>query len=228
MPDEPSRSCGPSKESGLSRGDGPREYAVTPGDLDGDDWDQDAALAAFMTDIESGYDLFSSSVGPDSEDADWLPPEEPPGGGTSGGRPAGGNSFGSGGALDTALPDPVLASHVNAAAGQTRDYAGLDDDGLIGALGAWQKMEAWAASGKLSVAAELIRRRPAAPSGGPGTADGPTVGPSVIPGDVPGPSGDAAAGGHADDSGGSGRGAPDTSSGPATSAAGAGAGSGKA
>ncbi len=210
MPDEPSRSHGPRTESGLSHGDGPREYAVTPGDLDGDDWDQDAAMAAFMADLESGYDLFASSIGPDPasdpEDADWVPPEEPPRVETSL-RPPGGSGFGSGDVLDTALPDPVLAGHVDAAAGQTRDYTGLDDDGLIGALRAWQRMEAWAASGKLSAAAELIRRRPAVPSGDPGTADGPTVGPSVIPWDTPGAE-DAARGGHADDTDGAGSSAP--------------------
>ena len=228
MPDEPSRSHGPHTESGLSHGDGPREYAVTPGDLDGDDWDQDAAMAAFMADLESGYDLFTASIGldPDPGDTDWLPPDEPPSGGTGLGWSAAGRGFGSGDALDTALPDPVLAGHVDAAAGQTRDYAGLDDDAVIGALRAWQKVEAWAASGKLSAAAELIRRRPAVPSGDPGTADGPTVGPSVIPWDTPGAK-DGAPGGHADDTGAAGSSAPDARRGPGGSVAAAGTSPGR-
>src|SRR5208283_3622223 len=40
-------------------------------------------------------------------------------------------------------------------------------------LTAWQKTEAWAASGKLSAVAELIRRRP----GEAGTSDGPAGAP---------------------------------------------------
>ncbi len=104
-----------------------------------------------------------------------------------------------------------LAGLADAAAsggvGVGRSYARLSDDELIGVLGGWRKTEAWAAAGRLSAVAELIARRPAGPSGDPGTADGPTVGPNVIPGDVPGASGGAAAGEHAGGSGG--RGASD-------------------
>jgi hypothetical protein len=106
MPDEPTRGYGQNGKGGLSDGDGPhsgrsqrvpdrrsastdvpspadprsaacsRDFAVTPGDLDGDDWDQEAALAAFMADIESGYDLFTSSIGLEADDADWPPTGE--------------------------------------------------------------------------------------------------------------------------------------------------------
>ena len=106
MPDDPSRGYGQNDEVGLFHGDGPhsgrsrcapdrrnastdgpsaadprsaacsRDFAVTPGDLDGDDWDQEAALAAFMADIESGYDPFTSSVGLEPDDADWPPTGE--------------------------------------------------------------------------------------------------------------------------------------------------------
>ena len=81
----------------------------------------------------------------------------------------------------------ALAGLADAAAsggtGVGRAYARLSDDELIGVLGGWRKTEAWAAAGRLSAVAELIARRPAEPSGDPGTADGPPVGPNVIPGD---------------------------------------------
>jgi len=44
---------------------GARVFAVVPGDLDGDGWDQDAAMAVFLADLEAGYDLFTSPVGLD-------------------------------------------------------------------------------------------------------------------------------------------------------------------
>jgi hypothetical protein len=47
------------------------------------------------------------------------------------------------------------------AAGPNRAYPGVSDDELIGVLTAWQRTESWAAAGRLSAAAELIRRRPA-------------------------------------------------------------------
>jgi hypothetical protein len=235
---------------------GARAFAVTPGDLDGDDWDQDAAMAAFMADLESGYDLFTSPVGlePDELDGPFAgdPGEWPaadgaagpaggPGGGASsaaegdagpvvaecldaGSLPRGaawascsrgaGSGFASGDVLDVALPDPALAGFADAAAsggtGVGRAYARLSDDELIGVLGGWRKTEAWAAAGRLSAVAELIGRRPAEPSGDPGTADGPTVGPSVIPADFPAASNGPAAGEH-----GGGSGGPGASEGPA-------------
>jgi Domain of unknown function (DUF222) len=50
---------------------------VVPGDLDGDDWDQDAAMAAFMADIECGYDLVTSSIGLEPDELDWPFPGDP-------------------------------------------------------------------------------------------------------------------------------------------------------
>ncbi len=76
----------------------------------------------------------------------------------TGGGPAAG--FASGGVLDRGLPGPAIAGSLDAAAGTDRGYAGVDDDQLIGMLVKWQQTEAWAASGKLSAVAELIRRRP--------------------------------------------------------------------
>jgi hypothetical protein len=70
------------------------------------------------------------------------------------------SGFASGGVLDRALPGPAVAGSLDAVAGSDRRYVGVDDDALIGMLVKWQQTEAWAASGKLSAVAELIRRRP--------------------------------------------------------------------
>ena len=94
-------------------------------------------------------------------DAGFLPRDAEPGPAgatTTGGGPAAG--FASGGVLDRGLPGPAIAGSLDAAAGTDRGYAGVDDDQLIGMLVKWQQTEAWAASGKLSAVAELIRRRP--------------------------------------------------------------------
>ena len=63
--------------------------------------------------------------------------------------------------LDNARPGPVLAAAADVAAGPNRAYTGVSDDELVGVLTAWQRTESWAAAGRLSAAAELIRRRPA-------------------------------------------------------------------
>ena len=180
-----------------------------------------------MADIESGYDLFTSSIGLEPDDADWRPtgvqdarpaadtavppPEAYPASGNTAraeghpvqatalvpecfdagflprvaagdGRRDSGSGFASGDVLDVARPGPALAGFADTAAGADRGYAGLDDDELIGVLGGWQKTEAWAAAGKLSAVAELIRRRPGETSGVPGAADSPCPGPSTVPG----------------------------------------------
>ncbi len=63
--------------------------------------------------------------------------------------------------LDSARPSPVLAAAADVAAGPRHAYTGVSDDELVGILTAWQRTESWAAAGRLSAAAELIRRRPA-------------------------------------------------------------------
>ena len=55
----------------------------------------------------------------------------------------------------------MLAAAADVAAGPSRAYTGVSDDELVGILTAWQRTESWAAAGRLSAAAELIRRRPA-------------------------------------------------------------------
>ncbi len=180
-----------------------------------------------MADIESGYDLFTSSIELEPDDADWpptgeqdvghaadtavLPPEAYPASGNTAraeghpveatalapecfdagflprvaagdGRRDSGSGFASGDVLDVARPGPALAGFADTAAGADRGYAGLDDDELIGVLAGWRKTEAWAAAGKLSAVAELIRRRPGETSGVPGAANSPCPDPSTVPG----------------------------------------------
>jgi hypothetical protein len=95
----------------------------------------------------------------------WLPTgnhpvsASAPGPGPSDNRPGAG--FASGEVLDSGRPGPVLAAAADVAAGPTRAYTGVSDDELVGVLTAWQRTESWAAAGRLSAAAELIRRRPA-------------------------------------------------------------------
>jgi hypothetical protein len=71
-----------------------------------------------------------------------------------------GTGFESGGPLDTSPPSGTLAGLAEAI---TRDggLADLDDDELIGALRAWQRIESWASASGLAAVAELARRRPA-------------------------------------------------------------------
>jgi len=92
---------------------------------------------------------------PETMDAGFLPR-----GTATPGQRGSGSGFASGEVLDTARPGPALAGFADAAAGQDRDYAGLNNDELVGVLAGWQKSESWAAAGRLSAAAELIRRRP--------------------------------------------------------------------
>ena len=95
----------------------------------------------------------------------WSPTRNPPvsasapGPGPSDNRPGAG--FASGEVLDSARPGPVLAAAADVAAGPGRAYTAVSDDELVGVLTAWQRTESWAAAGRLSAAAELIRRRPA-------------------------------------------------------------------
>ena len=162
--------------SGPSPGPGERSEGGSP--RDGDDWGQEAVLdelmAAFDSELGQTAAAGRSDQVPECMDAGFLPR-----GWASGpaitrlARGGCGTGFASGAELDTALPGPALAGFADAAAGSDRAYTDLDDDQLIGTLTAWQKTEAWAASGKLSAVAELIRRRPLEA----GTSDGPAGAP---------------------------------------------------
>ncbi len=73
--------------------------------------------------------------------------------------PAG--AFATGMALDTAPGCAVLMSFADQAAGDDDAYRGACDDELVGALCAWDRVEAHSAARKHAAVAELIRRRPA-------------------------------------------------------------------
>ncbi len=159
-----------------SPGPGERSEGVSP--RDGDDWGQEAVLdelmAAFDSELGQTAAAGRSDQVPECMDAGFLPRGRASGPAiTNLARGGCGTGFASGAELDTALPGPALAGFADAAAGSDRAYTDLDDDQLIGTLTAWQKTEAWAASGKLSAVAELIRRRP----GEAGTSDGPAGAP---------------------------------------------------
>jgi hypothetical protein len=67
--------------------------------------------------------------------------------------------FVQGGLGDTCPPGAALAAVVEDLSGPERRCDGATDDGLVGLLGRWDALEAWAAAGKLGVVRELIRRR---------------------------------------------------------------------
>jgi hypothetical protein len=69
--------------------------------------------------------------------------------------------FATGLPLDIALGCVALATFADDAAGDDDAYAGVSDDELVGALCAWDRVEAHAAARKHAAVAELIRRRPA-------------------------------------------------------------------
>ena len=60
---------------------------------------------------------------------------------------------------DTCPPSAALAAVVEDLSGPERRCEGATDDELVGLLGRWDALEAWAAAGKLGVIRELIRRR---------------------------------------------------------------------
>jgi hypothetical protein len=68
--------------------------------------------------------------------------------------------FGAGTPLDSSPGGLALMGFADEAAGPQDRYAGCDDDGLIGAVGAWDRVEAHAAARKHGAVAELARRRP--------------------------------------------------------------------
>ncbi len=79
--------------------------------------------------------------------------------------------FAAGRELDTAPGCAVLALFAEDAAGPGDRYPGASEDELIGAICAWDRVEASAAARKHAAAAELIRRRPdpdGPPAAGPG------------------------------------------------------------
>ena len=64
------------------------------------------------------------------------------------------------GTRSTPAAGPALAHALDAAAASPDGYKNLDDDELIGVLGGWARIEAWAAAGRLAAVAEVAARRP--------------------------------------------------------------------
>jgi hypothetical protein len=62
--------------------------------------------------------------------------------------------------FDTYPPDPLLGERADAASGQDRTFPGVNDDELMGLIGARQRLESRAAWELLAAVAEFARRRP--------------------------------------------------------------------
>jgi hypothetical protein len=86
------------------------------------------------------------------------------------------SGFASGKPLDAAPGCLTLASFAEEAAGEDDRYRGASDDELVGAIGAWDRVEAYVSARKHAAVAELIRRRPAQGC--------PLEGPAQMPGAV--------------------------------------------
>jgi hypothetical protein len=79
----------------------------------------------------------------------------------AGARDITGAGFAQGAPFDTAPGCAALAGFAGAAAGDDDGYRGVRDDELVGAIRAWNRVQAHAAARKYAAVAELIRRRPA-------------------------------------------------------------------
>jgi hypothetical protein len=84
------------------------------------------------------------------------------------------SGFASGKPLDVAPGCLALGQFAEEAAGADDRYRGASDDELVGAICAWDRVEAYAGSRKHAAVAELVRRRPA-----PGAV---VAGPAQMPG----------------------------------------------
>jgi Domain of unknown function (DUF222) len=137
----------------------PEEHPPDP-DCGDDGWGEDFAAAAARAEADGEDDagwretLLNAGIG-----TGWAHyPGAPPVPGVHGG-PGGG--FGQGQAHDTAAPEPRLAALADDAAGPGRDFGEVDDDALMGLIGARSRLSSRQAWELLTALAELIRRRPA-------------------------------------------------------------------
>jgi Domain of unknown function (DUF222) len=151
----------------------PEEHPPDP-DSGDDGWGEDFAAAAAQAEADGADDagwretLLNAGIG-----TGWAHyPGAPPVPGVHGG-PGGG--FGQGQAHDTAAPEPRLAALADDAAGPGRDFGGVDDDALMGLIGARSRLSSRQAWELLTALAELIRRRPAPYCGLEGDARLPRV-----------------------------------------------------
>ena len=132
--------------------EGPADVEETPWWLTdeffgSDEAEQEAWLRGLPADIAAGW-------------REELRSDDLPGAGLThrdagtGPRPEAG--FAAGGVLDGALPGPVLAAAVDAAASRG---GGLGESELIGVLCAWQRLVSWAQAGQVACVNVLVARR---------------------------------------------------------------------
>ncbi|HTX28722.1 MAG TPA: DUF222 domain-containing protein [Streptosporangiaceae bacterium] len=128
-----------------------------------------SAETDWMDDDEwAAYQASSTGEEPDDPDLEQDPDHSPPPGLTgtqlaeliTGAREIRTAGFGEGTPLDAAPGGTALMGFADAAAGADDRYPGCDDDGLVGAVCAWDRVEAHAAARKHAAVAELVRRRP--------------------------------------------------------------------
>jgi hypothetical protein len=93
-------------------------------------------------------------------------------------------SFSSDGPLDGSPGCTGLMGFADEAAGADDRYAGRDDDELVGAICAWDRVEAHAAARKHAAVAELARRRPDPDCAGPGAALMPLAWDEFVPAEL--------------------------------------------
>jgi hypothetical protein len=94
------------------------------------------------------------------------------------------SGFASGKPLDVAPGCITLAQFAEEAAGDDDRYPGACDDELVGAICAWDRVEAYAGSRKHAAVAELIRRRPAPGSVLQGPAQMPEASDEFVPAEL--------------------------------------------
>jgi Domain of unknown function (DUF222) len=130
------------------RRDDPRRVPPWP------DWMDDPAYLASRPEDEDPGDLED-----DEDPGDGLPPV--PAQSFPSASSSGTAGFAAGQPLDAAPGCPALGLSAENAAGDDDRYAGATDEELIGAICAWDRVEANASARKHAAVAELYRRRPA-------------------------------------------------------------------
>ncbi len=143
---------------GDPRYDGAGEWRLLP---PGTDWMDDAQWEAHGT-------WLAGEEEPDDPELYEDPDHSPPAGldgarlaeSIAGAREVAAPWFGVGTPLDSSPGGIALMGFADEAAGPEDRYPRCDDDGLIGAICAWDRVEAHAAARKHAAVAELARRRP--------------------------------------------------------------------
>jgi hypothetical protein len=147
---------GQDEDPGHPQSEGAGEWRLPPGA----DWMDDELWAAYQASR-------SGEQEPDDPELEHDPGHSPPPGLDSGqlaalmagGREVSTDVFGDGTVLDSSPGCAALMGFADQAAGAGDRYAGCGDDGLVGAIGAWDRVEAHAAARKYAAVAELVRRR---------------------------------------------------------------------